>query len=255
MPSKIHAKKKSGKRSGLQFRDAEAGSKVVSEKQSINDVQIGNSKEAYCQHMPQSNIYPVVADYRLTETEGRPDDVKKETMRECGSSRRSEAKNIHIAAVLSLKQRSTSMIIWINDDPIKSLLDSGSDMSLISLKCAELCKLEIKKPSFSFNCITAGGQRLNPVGEAETVIRFGSKLINVRLLIVDTLIKNLIIGTDVMIPHKFKLDFVDKILSIGYYQTEFGLDKPIPISIQISTVVPAMSEKRVWLTCPKKAPD
>ena len=178
-------------------------------------------------------------------------DYDEQSLRHWLSKPRKILKEIKIAAI-NEDNKSTSAPVEINGHFDTCLLDSGASTTMVSTEFAELCNIVIKPISYrdSRRWKSASGNYLDVIGRGETTIIFGSKQVSAEVMIVNELVHNLIVGTDIMLKHGFIIDYESRSLKIGNQIIKIkaiGYDEPAKMCLALTFTMPAKSIRSVWL--------
>ena len=155
-------------------------------------------------------------------------------------------------------QPATKAEVGVNGTLKNICVDSGSPKTLMSKHFAVRRGLEIRSTTDKGRYFAAGGERLRQVGEVEVTMLFGKVEIRKVIVVIEGLIQDLLIGTDMMLSYGFIVDYRRKTLSIEDEQKNTAVvdikvvgDEEIwPVCCTEQIVVPARSEIVVKLEVP-----
>jgi hypothetical protein len=148
---------------------------------------------------------------------------------------------------------STSIDVTIDGVKAVALLDGGSPTTMMDLRLAKNCNMKWKKVNDGRTWKAAGGHRLNVMGSVIALFKIGPWTFEDEVIVVDGLVHQLLIGTDIMRPRRFTIDYGRKLLCIDGRSTPIrvpGRDVPARIAADYAITIPARSEGRIYLRCP-----
>ena len=153
-------------------------------------------------------------------------------------------------ASVSISNPSTSAQVTLNGLTLSGLLDTGSPTTMMSLVYAESCKVT-KTPYYgNKRWKSASGDLLRVNGQAKVELYLSGLKIEAIVVIVDQLVHDLIIGTDVMTSYGFNINYESRTLTVGEHVLKIkakGYEEAEQACVSISVRVPARSERVVWL--------
>ncbi len=124
----------------------------------------------------------------------------------------------------------------------------------MDVKLAQKCSLKWRMLNDGRCWRDAGGHRLNIMGAAVVSFEIGPWTFEDEVVVVDGLVHQLLIGVDIMSPRRFVVDSGNKLLTIDGRSTSIevpGVDRPAQIATDYAITLPARSEGRVYVRCPR----
>ncbi len=124
----------------------------------------------------------------------------------------------------------------------------------MDVKLAQKCSLKWRRLNDGRCWRDAGGHRLNIMGAAVVSFEIGPWTFEDEVVVVDGLVHQVLIGVDIMSPRRFVVDSGNKLLTIDGRSTSIevpGVDRPAQIATDYTITLPARSEGRVYVRCPR----
>ena len=155
-----------------------------------------------------------------------------------------------VTAAIRTPDKSTSVLVSVNGFEVECLVDSGSPTTMVSKSFATSCRLSWSPLIDRRRWVSAGDNPLNVLGKTTTNIAFGATTVKVEVIVVDGLVHEALIGTDVLLPNEFVIDYQAKTLTVGAECIPIkvkGYDAAAQIYTSMALVLPRRSELKVWL--------
>ena len=124
--------------------------------------------------------------------------------------------SLHIVHVATTRTDAPTMLIEIGDTPVKVMLDSGSSVSLIRTNLVNKIQCSPRITDISTKLITASGVLLPMRGLITTTVKINNHRVHQDLIVVDSLMAPVILGTDFLSTQKILLDFTTIRLTLSY---------------------------------------
>jgi len=139
------------------------------------------------------------------------------------------------------------MTVRINDQPVKCLFDTGSEVTLIDW--STLVKMPMRpvlRPSKT-QLVSANNSQMEQMGSVELSFFLGGRHINKEVLVVRTLASKCIIGIDFMSRENVQFDILNRSISVGRKPAE--LEEDNVFVLKKKTVLKPWTEMSVNVIC------
>ena len=145
--------------------------------------------------------------------------------------------------------------ILVEGTPVLALLDTGSDISIISddfrMQVPSLRKKPITKQFLNTQSVT--GQRMDTLGTIPITLTIGSFTTSLTVQVVRGVNRQFLLGWDFFCSHKAKIDIEHAMLTLANHScplVSFPRDSPICCNVHVSSpvTIPSLSESHISVT-------
>ena len=111
------------------------------------------------------------------------------------------------------KIMATRCNLEIEGNSIEAVVDSGASTNIMTQKLQELLEIEISEES-NVTFIVADGKRVPALGKAQVEINLEGKSIPIKVHIIESGKRELILGNEFLLEKKGNIDYKTKLLTI-----------------------------------------
>ena len=175
------------------------------------------------------------------KTTANPDFSMKE--REICPTQQPKESPVHVVATnitRTYQSLATSANILCNGTQVEALIDSGAATSKVSAEVARDCGLSIQPLAGDRVWKAANGSSIDVLGAADAILKFGKTEIQCEVVVAQKLAHDLIVGTDVLKAHGFRIFFGGRFYVVPAVVAQNGKG-------QIPVVVINNTEKRMLI--------
>jgi len=159
------------------------------------------------------------------------------------------------AAQTNDEKYSTSAELLVNDIPVTCLLDGGSPTTMVSAKFARTCHISPVPLKDARRWVSAQGERMIVLGRGLAMCKFGKVPMEIEVIIVEGLVHDVLIGTDVMTRNGFDVDYKNRQLNVHDQKLPIkaiGYDEAMTVYLPEDVKLPAHTQLKVWVNAPIK---